>query len=1056
MLGQDKYTISIPKNKPVTEDYQALKELGIQYIQALSKNVWTDFNPGDPGVTILESLCYALTDLAYRTQLPLEDLLTEEDQDSPFGLRNSFTAREILTYHPLTISDYRKLILDKFPEVRNVWLYPIRQTIEPQIFIHKNKKQLTLDTNQSFQQQTILLNGLYNVKVETIKKDAGILNKIKYLLNAHRNLCEDFHCVDLVDFEFVTTCMDIDIDGTVPPEKVKEEIYRRIYDYCSPQLKRYSLKQMLAKGYSVTDIFNGPDITNGFFDAKELENFEKRNVLYVSDLINSLMDIPGVKNIRKIHLNSYESRNGIADFDLELRKDEEYCLHLNDLEKAFRFFIDTKDQKGNKINFYYDGLKLYQPELVEEEKLIPKQNQLPSIEEEWFRVISRYRNIKPYYSIQNEFPKTYMLGQEGITDMESEERHVQRLQLKGFLLHFEQLMADYTAQLHHVKKMYSWSSDADYRSYLYQSLNEEEINDLKKLTTLPDLKDSKLNLTEEQEVEIKKLKEEGKLDRYNELFDDITNDATNDDYYEQVLHISPDKNFDRRNRFLNHLIARFNDSFVEFSIVEFFKKNNKTYRKHSIIADKKSFLRTYPQLSANRLKAFDYKQEIWNTPNISGYEMRVAKKLGLTNYITSNPDLIMRHSLVHPVLNLENINENNLTTFYNYNDVDFDRQFGFHLIEHQLLRPSSAKDEVLPICNDNAEDLLNCYCKDPYSFRMTIVLPGWLPITLNEGFRTYVESVFREELPAHIALKMCWVSPLKMLEFEKNYFQFMKQLETKKTQNCTKIPKIKNAKLSALLHTLSTLENVYYPSHLVDCEEIDFDFLTNETTKHPTILNQTALNSKLTFDVNWVNPKPELWETYAELPNLIQYQESENDIKFFLNEKEIKLQTINLLKLNFVKNADETGKIVFSNGESLETHFTENGSMVTSFKLENKEDSEWDLIWCQWNGTELNFNLNKKVQFKIELKKLTQTNTDFNIELKNLDNTKSIYKIKEAIQKPDFKQHDWEKIWLEIQNDPNYSIDPVKELPLSELLIKFVKEVKKRKIKQNRQNKPSK
>ena len=36
---------------------------------------WSDFNTHDPGITILEALCYAITDLAYRTSLPIPDLI---------------------------------------------------------------------------------------------------------------------------------------------------------------------------------------------------------------------------------------------------------------------------------------------------------------------------------------------------------------------------------------------------------------------------------------------------------------------------------------------------------------------------------------------------------------------------------------------------------------------------------------------------------------------------------------------------------------------------------------------------------------------------------------------------------------------------------------------------------------------------------------------------------------------------------------------------------------------------------------------------------------------
>lgn len=38
-------------------DFNFLKNKGIDYIQKLSGDIWTDYNDHDPGVTILEQLC---------------------------------------------------------------------------------------------------------------------------------------------------------------------------------------------------------------------------------------------------------------------------------------------------------------------------------------------------------------------------------------------------------------------------------------------------------------------------------------------------------------------------------------------------------------------------------------------------------------------------------------------------------------------------------------------------------------------------------------------------------------------------------------------------------------------------------------------------------------------------------------------------------------------------------------------------------------------------------------------------------------------------------------
>ena len=60
-------------------DFDNLRARGIELTQQNSGDAWTDYNLHDPGVTILEALCYALSDLAYRTNFPLEDILTGAD-----------------------------------------------------------------------------------------------------------------------------------------------------------------------------------------------------------------------------------------------------------------------------------------------------------------------------------------------------------------------------------------------------------------------------------------------------------------------------------------------------------------------------------------------------------------------------------------------------------------------------------------------------------------------------------------------------------------------------------------------------------------------------------------------------------------------------------------------------------------------------------------------------------------------------------------------------------------------------------------------------------------
>ncbi len=101
-------------------DFNKLRSDAIAYLGNLSGKIWTDHNVHDPGITILEVLVYAVLDLGYRTSLPAADLFARSPDDKSAD-NNFFTPAQILSNNPLTITDYRKLLID-IEGVKNAWL----------------------------------------------------------------------------------------------------------------------------------------------------------------------------------------------------------------------------------------------------------------------------------------------------------------------------------------------------------------------------------------------------------------------------------------------------------------------------------------------------------------------------------------------------------------------------------------------------------------------------------------------------------------------------------------------------------------------------------------------------------------------------------------------------------------------------------------------------------------------------------------------------------------------------------------------------------------------
>lgn len=84
--------------------YAGLRAEALELLGRLCGDQWSDFNTHDPGITILEQLCFALTELAYRSQWPMEDLLASAGSDwQP-------AAGEILSGDPVTRNDLVALL----------------------------------------------------------------------------------------------------------------------------------------------------------------------------------------------------------------------------------------------------------------------------------------------------------------------------------------------------------------------------------------------------------------------------------------------------------------------------------------------------------------------------------------------------------------------------------------------------------------------------------------------------------------------------------------------------------------------------------------------------------------------------------------------------------------------------------------------------------------------------------------------------------------------------------------------------------------------------------
>lgn len=1019
---EDNLYISKTRTLNDSENYALLREEGLKYIESLASKLWTDYNTHDPGITTMEALCYAITELGYRANFDIKDLLTNEDgfiinQEAANRDDAFFTAREILTNRPLTVEDYRKLLID-ISGVHNAWIFPeksvtidegetaptrpttevefypcceedrlvynkthhkaidvrglyntlldldttieygdlnnghvfytftenrlrgitleayldnwkskdskILKVIQTGVFkvtavtydVKKSEFRITLNYDTGFTKEFTYFIGytlkpnLENIdnliqtelkekkihiaiaKLYIAKNDhiRGIIKEVHQVINDNRNLGEDCISIDTVSATEIGFCADIEVKPEIDIEQVLAEVYYTIENYFNPTVTFYLLSELIAKGLTTDAIFEGTKLNHGFIDTEELKAAALRSEIRVSDLINSMMDIEGVTAVKNVLLTAYN------DDGTPISPSQRWCVKLDKYRKPLL------NINKSKVLFFKDRLpfKAKYSETMEilnnlrgvkeRPKLRGHQNDLEIPE-------GTYYNLSDYYTVQYEFPQTYGISSFGLPDTASDERKAQAKQLRAYLMFFDQAMADFFAQLSNSKKLFSLNEDI---SQTYFSNYISEVKDIDEIYLGTNLK----NVQEAAS------------------FGNLENEVAH-----QYLIEDEEMFYKRRNKFLDHLMARFSESFNDYVLMMYTLDGVKSDNA-ALIHDKIKFINDYPTISSERGKTFNYLKPCWvsdglshterakRTQNVSGLEKRIARFAGIEDYSQRNlfclPDIsttqigknyffYLKDGTTTYLTNYELKDYNSeekiedlINKVYDYflskrnyiiEEKSASKFFvrlrddsnciiasspsfftseanakahiatilvkfaakcdaeGMHLIEHILLRPRfKVNDEgekkaeeiyrLMQVCLNKDCDF--CGEQDPYSFRLTVLLPYWNKRFRNMNFRRYFEKMIRTEAPAHLSLKICWINFTSMKKFETIFKKWLEALQDYESDIIANEMK-KNALMNANNEMVVFLANINseYPQALLhDCDE----GMTN-----PVMLGSTAL-----------------------------------------------------------------------------------------------------------------------------------------------------------------------------------------------------------------------
>jgi len=486
----------------ITENYssksQRFDELlseGIDFIQKFSGENWTDYNYHDPGITLLEQICYAITDLGYKSNFPIEDLLLIGKDEYNLEEKNLFIPpSKIFSSSPLTFNDYRKIIIDKVKNVKNAWIQ--------------------LDKSMG-------INGLYSVKIQLIdsldeQSVFKTIEDVKKLLMQNRSLCSDFSDINVLKKDIISINADIYIDSFVIGEEVLANIYHQIESKLNKSLNYKNFSDLEEQGNKYENLYQGPNTINGYIDENDL--IDKTSEIFISEIKEIINNIDGVVEIKNFNL----FKNGIKIFEDFVSFDTESYPTLESLDDYFN------ENKQYQINFFRNessyGIdkvilsQIYDSISIEKNSFLNSLNSKNSTDRP--ARFSKNKLIK-YFSIMKELPSIYGLKENELSSEASDLRKSQVKQLKSYLTLFEQVMANHLSQISSIRDFFSIDI-SNYQTLFNQipidipKFEEITINDLntykKKLKTITE---------KEEDFFIRKNKIlDHMLSRFGESFDD--------------------------------------------------------------------------------------------------------------------------------------------------------------------------------------------------------------------------------------------------------------------------------------------------------------------------------------------------------------------------------------------------------------------------------------------------------------------------------------------------------------------------------------------------------
>jgi len=784
-----------PKDNPYS--YHNLRRDGIAWSQDFSGNHWSDYNAHDPGVTILEQLCYGLSDAIYRTEFDVADYLVDKDNKLDLDFLALAPPENILPCRPCTLKDYHHAIIDAVDEIERLWI--------------------------NIDQDSTAYNGLYRIEIQLTQltqERCGvranlkqmIIDKVVRIYASMRNVGEDITAVIVTKQDDYQLSADIEITMNVDINEVLADIYfvtgQWFKGLLANEESMHSYEELLASGQTIAKIFDGPTTVYSKFHQGAVSH--TRSVAELHAAIQALSSVIDIKHLNLLSLlephKLIESVSSRASFVMPLQQsDIGVTLRQGDHYIACRF---------------PDFSNRYQHKLFKTATIRHTRQETASL---YQRPTGKFRHFERYYSIQNDFPVVYHLNVQGISPTVNAQDWVKVQQLRGYLTIFEQFLANFNANITGIRSLFSKDMTST-KTYHFNYITNKTIkgieplyvdNASQQLETLL----SKFDFYEERKSRVfdyllalygetlsltmisqfyvgdaqslaKKLIEQksaylssiiGLTKDRGGAFDytrQLSNTNTGGFYNRLAFHLGlytqqysrcsealsqfflTIANDEQSQSLFVHINQQETDILLDaHTVIPNQAGNHSLYKK--LVASLKPFKNSTINHSLlthgthiERYKLLPVLQESQQDNEATQYDILFNGDYCASQHTSSSWLLIGRTS-----------SENNAHQFVNL-FIEFIAHLnqaseGIHILEHILLRPSSQ------LSTSDVEDDLSC--------QISVVMPNYTQRLSNSHYQQQAEHEIEMQCPAHIMANVYWFDYQTMMRFEILYFEWLTQ-----------------------------------------------------------------------------------------------------------------------------------------------------------------------------------------------------------------------------------------------------------------------------------------